>query len=356
MKASSELKLLEIGQFCLFKRNMPEQTTMIFTGQDRREADGIDCRVFDLTLLPWLRRELARGAWDLVLCHVPPHPAWEPRYGFPAASAMLLRRLRHIRTFGTYALRAPFPIPLVLLDFNDEPAIPAHSFPLLDRAILYFKRELPADLAKAFLGATRELRTHPEVMASVFVQRNLHKLRPISALVAEDTARLALETSQTKTTDVFFAGSVNSTQRAAGLPVLQALAAQGYRIDICEGGLSKSDYLSRCASAWLTWSPEGYGWECLRHYEASLCRSVPVLSPPGIARYFPLREGVHAIYYPLEGDGLREAMIRALADKPALETMAQAARDHALRHHTHARGIEHMLNTALTETRKVSAP
>ena len=79
-------------------------------------------------------------------------------------------------------------------------------------------------------------------------------------------------------------------------------------VDVCEGGLSKGEYLRRCARAWLTWSPEGYGWECLRHYEASLCLSVPVLSPPGILRHFPLQDRVHAIYYAAEGSGLRDAI------------------------------------------------
>jgi len=127
------------------------------------------------------------------------------------------------------------------------------------------------------------------------------------------------------------------------------LQGQGLVIDVCEGGLSRSEYLARCARAWLTWSPEGYGWECLRHYEASLCLSVPVLSPPGIARHCPLLDRVHALYYAPEGDGLRTAIVTALADKPALAAMAQAARALVLRHHTHARLIEHMLDAALAE-------
>jgi len=356
MKSAADLKILEIGQFCLLKRNLPAQTTMIFTGQDRAQAAGVDCQIFNLGLLPELRRGLARGEWDLVLCHVPVRPLWDRKHGLTAAVVDFARRMRHVRTFGTYALRGPLASPLVLLDFNDEPNIPAHIFPLLDRAALYFKRELPVDPAKAFLDAARELRTHPEVMASPFVRRNLGKLRPISAVIPEETARLALATRPAKEVDIFFAGSVHSTQRADGLPVLRALQAQGYTVDICEGGLSMRDYLARCARAWLTWSPEGYGWECLRHHEASLCLSVPILSPPGIARYFPLLDGEHAFYYAVEGNGLHETIVRALADKPALEIMAQAARAHALRHHTHARAIEHILETARAaiETRQAA--
>ncbi|MCW5980645.1 MAG: glycosyltransferase [Bryobacteraceae bacterium] len=105
------------------------------------------------------------------------------------------------------------------------------------------------------------------------------------------------------------------------------------------------EYLERCARAWLTWSPEGYGWECFRHYEASLCRSVPILSQPGICRYQPLLDGRHAWYYRPEGESLREVVVKALADKAALESMARAACEHALRFHTQRRACDYILET-----------
>jgi len=349
MKSAAELKILEIGQFGLLKRNLPDRTTLIFTGEDWAEADGLECRVFDLGLLPWLMRSLARGEWDIVFCHAPVRPLWDRKHGFLAALKGLLRRLVYTRSLGTYALRGRQASPLVMLDFNDEPTIPAHAFHLLERAVVCFKRELPTDTAKAFLDSAPRLRTHRDVMSSPFVARNLGKLRPISAAVPDETARMALEKPARKEVDVFFAGSINSTLRAAGLPILRSLQAEGYVVDVCEGGLSKGEYLERCARAWLTWSPEGYGWECLRHYEASLCLSVPVLSPPGILRHFPLQDRVHAIYYAAEGSGLRDAILGALADRPRLEAMAEAARAHVLRHHTHSKAIEHMLSVALGE-------
>jgi hypothetical protein len=345
MKPITEFRILEIGQFWLLKRALPDQTTLIYTGEDLSSVQEMDYRIFDLRLLPWLRRSLVRSDWDLVFCHAPVRPLWDRRHGLTAALHGLLRRLVHLRTLGTYALHGQT-CPVVMLDFNDEPGIPAHMFPLLNKAVACFKRELPADPAKAFLDAAPDLRTHRDVMSSRFVNRNLAKLRPISAAVADNTARLALATSASKEVDVFFAGSINSVIRAAGLPVLQSLQAQGYAVDFCEGGLSQDDYLARCARAWLTWSPEGYGWECFRHYEASLCLSVPVLNLPGILRHRPLLDGVHAVYYPVEGDGLRDAIVRALADKPQLAVMAQAARAHALRYHTHSAVAAHMLDVA----------
>jgi len=356
MKSAGEMNILEIGQFPLLKRTLPDRTTLIFTGENRSRVEDLEHRVFSPGLLPWLTRALAKEEWDIVFCHVPVRPLWDRRHGLPAALKGLLRRLLRMRTLGTYALggrRAP---PLVMLDFNDEPGIPAHAFRLLERAVVCFKRELPTDMAKAFLDSAPALRTHRQVMSSPFVRRNLGKLRPISAAVPDATARMALEKPSDKDVDVFFAGSINSTLRSAGLPILRALQAEGCRVDVCEGGLPKGEYLARCARAWLTWSPEGYGWECLRHYEASLCLSVPVLSPPGILRHFPLLNGVHAIYYLAEGDGLREAILGALADKPRLEAMARAARAHALSHHTQSKVVEHMLSVAIGEAEAGRAP
>jgi hypothetical protein len=234
-----------------------------------------------------------------------------------------------------------------MLDYNDEPTIPGHVLPLLDRCTVYFKRELPADHGKAFLDSSPAHRTHRDVMSSAFVARNREKLRPVSAAVPETMVRLALATKADKTTDVFFAGSINSTVRTVGLAQLDLLRARGFAVDVCEGGLSTSEYLARSARAWLTWSPEGYGWDCFRHYEASLCLSVPVMNQPGIFRYQPLLEDVHALYYPVEGDGLSNAVANALPDKPALEARARAARAHVIQHHTHARVVEYILDTAL---------
>ena len=347
MNNIENLRLLEIGQFGLFKRNLPEQTTLVYTGENVARLEGLECLTFRAGLIPWLQKGLSQGAWNVVLCHAPVHPAWDTRHGFVQALRHLFLRLRKGRVIGTRFLERDVACPLVMLDFNDEPSISRHVFPLLDRCTLYFKRELPGDFAKAFLNAAPDLRDHPRVQTSDFFNRNAGKLRPISAAVPESTAAAAASLESGKTTDIFFAGTINSTVRRRGFPVLEGLRAQGFRVDVCQGGVPRKEYLQRCASAWLTWSPEGYGWECHRHYEASLCRSVPVMSAPGVFRHQPLVDRLHGFFYPLEGDGLRDSLIAALSDKGRLEAMATEARRHALSHHTHSRIIEHILSSAL---------
>jgi hypothetical protein len=344
------VRILEIGEFSLFKRNLPGQTILVFTGDNPDRLGGLDHRRFSPAMLPGLLRSLRRGDWDVVFCYPPARPLWDRRLGAPRATAGMLHRLARFHTLGVCVLKARFGSPLAVLDYDDETTIPAAALRLLDPCVAYFKRELPVDFAKAFRQSAPRYRTPGDVVTDPFFRRNAGKLRPLSASVAEDTARLALETSAAKTTDVFFAGSPsNSSVRVQGFAELAALAAQGYAIDVSPGGLSKTEYLARCSRAWLTWSPEGYGWECYRHYEASLCRSVPLLSQPTISRYRPLLDGVHALYYQPEAGSLREAIVAALADKAALAAMADAARAHALRFHTHLRSCEYILGTVLGE-------
>jgi len=341
------LRILEIGEFSLFKKCVPEQTTFIFTGANPRLLPKVAHRVFSPAVLFEVLQGLRRRDWDLLFCYAPALPLWDCRRGASGALSMLARLIFRFRSLGTYLARSAG-IPLVVLDFNDTLSVPIPGLPLLDRSIVYFKRELPLDPAKALFNVVPRFRTHKRVMTSSFFERNKSKLRPISAGVPEETAQLAKDLRPEKTVDVFFAGSpMNSEIRRRGFDELKALGERGYVIDISSGGLSKRDYLDRCARSWLTWSPEGYGWECLRHYEASLCGSVPLLSAPGITRYAPLEDRIHAHVYADRPGGLVRAVETALSQKPALSLMAARAREHVLAHHTHARICQHMVASSL---------
>jgi len=343
-----QLRILEIGEFSLFNQFIPEQTTFIFTGANPGRMAGIPFRRFTPATMPAILRSFLRGDWDLVFCYPPAMPLWDRRRGALGMLSTLARVLSRFQTLGTYLARRS-KNPLVVLDFNDMSSIPAPGLALLDRSVAYFKRELPLDPAKALFNVAPRFRTHERVMSSRFYERNRSKLMPISIGISEETVRMAVRLTSEKTVDVFFAGSsAHSEIRRRGFEQLRALAQMGYVVDICHGGLSKREYLERCARSWLTWSPEGFGWECFRHYEAGLCLSVPILSAPSITRYAPLLEGVHAYNYPVESNGLIDVVQKALAQKPTLEIMARSAREHIISHHTHARLCEHIVAHAAT--------
>jgi hypothetical protein len=350
------LRILEIGEFCLFKRSMPKETTFVFTGSNPRRMADVEHTPFGPAVLPRILRSLKRGDWDIVFCFPPPRPLLDTRRVFSGLPAAITRALFRFRTLGTYLASSRYPTPLVVLDYNDMSTVPRSALKLLDRSIVYFKRELPFDLAKALYDVAPRYRTPKRLISSSFFRRNVDKLQPISLGVPEETARMALTARPGKSVDIFFAGSPNnSVIRQRGYAQLQALAAAGYSVDISPGGLTKAEYLERCARAWVTWSPEGYGWECFRHYEASLCLSAPIISPPNICRYQPLLDDVHAYVYPVEGNGLTEVLIRALANKSKLAKMAQDACQHVLLHHTHDRICEHILDVALSTQERADA-
>ena len=356
MLEQKPLRILEIGEFCLFKRNRPRETTFVFTGDNPRHLADVEYTPFGPAVLPRMLRSLKRGDWDIVFCFPRPRPLLDPRRAFAGLPAALARALFRFRTLGTYMASSRYPTPLVVLDYNDASTVPRSALKLLDRSIAYFKRELPLDSAKALYDVVPRYRTHKRLISSSFFRRNVDKLRPISIGASEDTVRLALATRPEKSVDIFFAGSPNnSVIRQRGYAQLQALAAAGWSVDISPGGMTKAEYLQRCARAWVTWSPEGYGWECFRHYEASLCLSVPIISPPSICRYQPLLDDVHAYIYPVEGNGLTEVLNRALANKSKLAKMAQDACQHVLLHHTHDRICEHILEIALSTHARADA-
>jgi hypothetical protein len=136
-------------------------------------------------------------------------------------------------------------------------------------------------------------------------------------------------------TDLFFSGRMDSKVRRSGLPELLELSRCGIKVDVPPVLLPRKEYYERCARAWLVWSPEGLGWDCFRHYESSACRSVPVINRPRIVWHGRMEEGVHCFFYEPSGGGLTAVVKAALADKEKLRTMAEAGREHVLRHHTH---------------------
>jgi hypothetical protein len=145
-----------------------------------------------------------------------------------------------------------------------------------------------------------------------------------------------------KTVDVFAALTLEggTTVRNEGIKHLRKLADDGVVLDIADRRIDHAEYLERMSRAWLTWSPEGLGWDCFRHYEAPLKYSVPVINNPTIIRYAPLLDSIHAIYYdPDDPESLGNKVKLALSDKVRLRDMGHAARSHVLKYHVRPRPL-----------------
>ena len=343
------LKILEVGEFPFMHEGFPLTTTTYFTGPNTPRSFPI----LSLRTLPRLMRDLADPSFDLVVVQ----PATLAPWSVDAIVRMLFRRsilrgdIRPFHRIGPQLIRRRVAAPIAVVDPADTPFIFRHNRFLLDRATLYFKRELPPDHWRLFMGTMHSSVPTPRFRLKQANIRRVAKVRPISLGVPERQVRnLARPPSVgEKTIDVFFAGRVqgSTSVRERGLKELAALRAKGIAVEIPEGRLPIREFLDRCTRARMVWSPEGLGWECFRTYEAALGGAVPLLNRQTIERYRPLRDGVHAIYYDPEPGELSRVVENALRDPERLAVIGAAARTHVLAYHTHAALARYVAETTL---------
>ncbi len=250
---------------------------------------------------------------------------------------------------GPQFLRLKFKAPVAIVDLEDNRYIPKCDTFLFDNCDAWFKRELPVDKWQVFM------RTHHYGLPTTRYRRKeknrsrMNKLQPLPLGVMLDKADQFPAAQSEKTSDIFFAGSVHgsSSVREDGLQSMRCLQQMGYKIDIPEQPLPFPEFVRRASAAHLVWSPEGYGWDCFRHYESALCWTVPLVNYPTILRYEPFEDGQHAVFYDPSADGLIKAARRALSDRDRLVKMGQAARAHCLQHHSLDASVRHVIKTTL---------
>ena len=349
MQDLSDLRIVEIGRVPYLKALFPDKVTYFSTSSDGDDPvhanDGTP--IVPLGSLGALWRALRDPQTSLVVCRPTFLSPWHWNY---ISRTLFDRRTLHRlalwpRAMGPQLVRWRVPPPVVIWDDADLPLINRNNFFLLDRCALYFKRELPPDRWRLFMKTGHAHLPTARFRRSARYLARIDKLRPISMGAPQRIDVPPVE----KSTDIFFAGMVegSSSVRKRGLPELLALRQRGFAVDIPEQRLPRSEFYRRCAQAYMTWSPEGHGWDCFRHYEAALCGSVPLINQPTIERYQPLLAGEHAIYYDVEVGALRQAAVAALANRPRLAAMGQAARAHAIAHHIPAAIARYVVRTSL---------
>ena len=348
-------RILEISDFRMMPEAYPETVDHWST---LSPADfynkGPRDNLVTMTSLPRLARALASPDYDLVVVQPGMFPPWH----LQAISRSLFRRsalrgvIPYFRYFGPEMIRGRVSAPIAVWDLEEAPFICKHNLFLLDRATLYFKRELPPDHWRTFMGTVHHKVPTPRFRMLEKQRSRIGKLRPISFGLPFGRDKLPgahpVPDGQ-KTADIFFTGRVkdSTTVRQRGLAELLALRDKGYRIDVPDNNLPLDEYLKRCARAWLTWSPEGFGYECFRTYEAAICGSVPVLNRQTLDRYNPLRDSEHCFYYDVEPGGLTRTLEQALSNRAKLSEMARAARVFVLAEHTYAALGRHVAETTL---------
>ncbi len=345
----AQLRILEIGGG-YFKMQYPQRTTLLWSisklSDDFPDFDGFSTPDRVMREL----RAARAGRYDVVVANTLRYSPWHPRYWARAPGYTPRHPWASLsRQFGVSVLRwAEVPVPLVAIDMDDSFGIGRGSVFLLDKAKVFFKRELPVDKWQVLSGTVHPHLPTLRYRRSETWRRRIETLQPISLPQFRYGESWRDAPFPDKTHDIFFAGAVegNSTVRTSGLPELERLAARGYRIDRPTERLAYPAFLERMSRSWLAWSPEGMGWDCYRHYEAPIAQAVPVMNHPTIFRHAPLLQGVHGVYYDVEPGGLERAVVDALADKDRLRAMALAGRAHVFAHHTVKAHCDRILRAA----------
>ncbi len=335
------LRILELGG-AIFRDAAPDQTDFYWVDRRNRRGRPLLGPINTARVLA----RLWRRQYDLVVVHAPHVSPWHPR------SFLIVLRDWHVRALPAFIatlmpryLHHLHRVPTVGIDLGDTFGIRAHNRSLIDRSVVYFKRELPVDKWQVFFRSA-----HWDLPGSRWrrrkrSQRRMNKLRPITLTAGP----WAAPGSGEKTADIFFAGQIDgdSSVRSEGVKELLALRQEGFVVDVPETRIDHAEFRSRLAGAWLAWSPEGLGWDCYRHYESGLLGTVPVINNPTIIRHAPLVHGEHCFYYPPEPGGLSAVVRAALSDRPKLARMAEAARRHVLAHHMNRPRVDYILKLAL---------
>lgn len=305
--------------------------------------------LFSLPLFFKLRKAIRNGQFDIILAGSNPFPLYlHDRSVFKNIRNFLHRLFFDFPAFGLSMLPVMLRgsnIPLAIINNEDKPRIPKEDFPLMRRSSAYFMRELPQDKALLYLNANKRSNAMESIRDNPFYRRMNEKIYPMSLGIADAVAQQAC--ASCKDIDVFFMGDINSTVREDGLRIMKKLADEGYRVVRPENRLPFDEFYNYCSRSWLVWSPNGRGWDCFRHYEASMAGSVPVINYPSILRHRPLMDHEHCLYYGVEDEHLYTVIKKALSDKDRLSRMGQMARAHCLRHHTTSKLLSYVIETTL---------
>jgi hypothetical protein len=338
-------RILEVGEHCLIGRALPSRTDYVCTYLSRARGD-LPSNLYQLEPMAAIRA-LRSDTYGLVIAHA-------PAYAGLRASMLRFAVQRPLRRMPILILRSnlarlvPRHVPIVMLDLEDAPIIYSNNMALLDRALLCYKRELPADRARVFMQSWAPALPEAAPRLAEPMMARLAKLRPISTGLSDAVLAEVPKAPVAKTADIFFAGRIagSSTLRQSGSAELIQLANRGVQVDFVTQRLALPDFLRHVAAARLVWSPEGYAHECFRHFEAAACWSVPVINTPGLERYKPLLQGIHALYYDVQPGGLTKVVMDALRRPERLSRMSRAAHRHALRYHSHAALTRRILGEA----------
>jgi hypothetical protein len=306
------MKVLEISRLGLFKGLLPNDTEWIRWGSSLTADEPVCPEQPSLALLARTLSRINQHKFDLIVL-----PAIHPEHvhnqsKIKLISKAMLRRAADLpgaaglgHRLGLRGTRH------IVLDVADERYLCDTTLRLFPKCALYFKREY--DSSEPLKGTAAG------------------KIKPIP-LILPDERRMPA--AGAKDIDVMFAGNILNDVRRRAVDEARSLAQRGLRVFIPEKPLPYADFMEALSRAWIVLSPEGEGWDCYRHYETCLARSVPLINRPCYQRRLYLEEGKHCFYYDADRESVADLVVKLLMDKPRLSGMADEGQRYVLGHHT----------------------
>jgi len=360
---SATPRILFIARSCDIAGMMAEfirRSDAYFCPSGKNQAVPEGMKLFTRQAAREIRRALYDNQYDFVISCSVADPIWRQDRNWLTNFIKYAKKItRHYSSLGTYLvpwMLSGSSVPLAIFDWEDNTIIARKNWGLLKRATCYFKTQSPRNPYKAFLFQDRRNDCLFNIVRQPGYTELAKKLRPYSVGITIPKNWGDLHGIEKKT-DVFFAGAAHySWARREGFRLLEELRDEGFNIDLHSTStgtsLPQDEFLRRCAQAWLVWSPEGAGWDCMRHYWAPLMGSVPLLNHPDTRRHEPLLHGVHAYYYGVEGDDIKRAVRHALQDKERLRKMAAEGEILVRQHHTHEALADYLVAETLRTARE----
>ena len=342
-----KLRILAIGDS---KKN---DLRHLLSLKEQHNITYIDSRVSKETRFDWKRilevRELLKYMqFDIVA--IGRCPRERTRNGVNRYARKMFRVIKDpIRLMHMLVLREARTKIKLAIDLGDSPLIDPVDRPLFDACDLYFKRELQPNRLNCFLF-THSMFNKRSAIQAVYSSSQLEKLRSISLGIDSKLPFLISNlSSQEKKYDIFFLGKTeHSFVRMRGMQQIHDLEGRGIRVFIPRERMSPQDFYDTCIQSLIVWSPEGTGWDCIRHYEAAIAGAVPLMNFPTIERFRPFRSGVHALYYGIEDDGLSEVVLKSMREPSNLIKMGESARAHAMEFHTYEKIGGYIIEEAIS--------
>jgi hypothetical protein len=315
------MRVLEVSRLGLFKGLLPDQTEWIRWGSSLTADEPVHPEEPSLSLLARTLSRIRRREFDLIVL-----PAIHPQHvhnqsKIKLMSKAMLRNAAKVPALANlvhrFGLRSTS---CVVLDIHDERSLCDTTLRLFPHCAFYFKREL----------ALNEPR-HATLAG---------KIKPMS-LILPDERRIP--PPREKDLDLVFAGAVCNDTRRWAVEQARSLAERGARVLVPDKPLPYPAFMEALGRSWLVLSPEGYGWDCYRHYEACLASSVPLINRPRYPRHLYLEEGTHCFYYDADRDCIAARVVELLADKPKLSRMSEEGRRYVLANHTRSAVARYIL-------------